>query len=347
MKKRVRALALAACCTLGLTGCGSDKLDTTPAGDTTPGASGTVAEEVNYPDGNTLNMIIPVKAGGNMDILGRIVADYMGDIMGANVVVTNQAGSGGVVAATQYLAEQPNTDTIIYFPANIFTVSPLYSELEYTIDDFTPIAAYNSEANGVFALANGPIQSFDDLKAWDPNDTLLFGSGGQGVANYLMQAALYKDLGLTAETIPHDAASEGLVNVIAGTTDVCLASMTLAEQYVKDGSLIPLFTYEKEDYTYADGTVVPSLYTLTGKDYDIPSLQFFAIRAGTDQAIVDYLYDVLQQVYADPDFQEEYVSAGGNVDNLTGLATTPSADVKAMIEGNISVAEELYNIANG
>ena len=154
-------------------------------------------------------------------------------------------------------------------------------------------------------------------------------------------------MGLTAETIPHDAASEGLVNVIAGTTDVCLASMTLAEQYVKDGSLIPLFTYEKEDYTYADGTVVPSLYTLTGKDYDIPSLQFFAIRAGTDQAIVDYLYDVLQQVYADPDFQEEYVSAGGNVDNLTGLATTPSADVKAMIEGNISVAEELYNIANG
>lgn len=355
MKARIFALILALCCIVGLSACNqtpagsqspnaspSAPSNNTPAGSSPAGNTGEPDPQVNYPSGNTLNLIIPVKAGGNMDVLGRAVADYLDDKMGVNVVVQNQAGSGGVVAATQYLAEKPNTDTIIFLPANIFTVSPLYNELEFSLDDYAPIAAYNSEANGVFALAGGPIQSFEDLKNWDTSKTLLFGSGGQGVANYLMQAALYKDLGLKAETIPHGSAAEGLVNVIAGTTNVTLASLTLAEQYVKDGSLIPLFTYEKEEYTYADGTKVPSLQQLTGKDYDIPSLQFFAIRAGTDEAVVKYLYDKLQEVYADPAFRADYEAKGGNLDNLTGLAATPSSDVAAMIANNVAVARELF-----
>lgn len=353
MKKRMLAMTLALCCIIGLCACKSESgapstNPSQPAGaSSNPDASKEPAPEVKYPSGSTLNLIIPVKAGGNMDVLGRAVADYLDDAMGVNVVVENKAGSGGVVAATQYLAEKPNTDTIIFLPANIFTVSPLYNDLEFTLDDYAPIAAYNSEANGVFALAGGPIQSFEDLKNWDTSKTLLFGSGGQGVANYLMQAALYKDLGLQAETIPHDSAAEGLVNVIAGTTNVTLASMSLAEQYVKDGSLIPLFTYETEEYTYADGTKVPSLKQLTGKDYDIPSLQFFAVRAGTDEAVVKYLYDKLQEVFANPDFRADYQSKGGNLDNLTGLATTPSADVNAMIANNVVIARELFEKAGG
>ena len=347
MKKRMLAMTLALCCIIGMCACKPESGSPSANPSQPVGTSKEPVSEVKYPSGSTLNLVIPVKAGGNMDVLGRAVADYLGDAMGVNVVVENKAGSGGVVAATQYLAEKPNTDTIIFMPANIFTVSPLYNDLEYTLDDYTPIAAYNSEANGVFALAGGPIQSFEDLKNWDASETLLLGSGGQGVANYLMQAALYKDLGLKAETIPHDSAAEGLVNVIAGTTNVTLASMTLAEQYVKDGSLIPLFTYEKEEYTYADGTKVPPLKQLTGKDYDIPSLQFFAIRAGTDEAVVKYLYDKLQEVFANPDFQADYQSKGGNLANLTGLAATPSADVAAMIANNVAIAKELYEKTAG
>lgn len=359
MKTKMLALILALCCLVGLSSCNQNPTGSqspgnsstapsnsnpsgNPSGNTPSGGTSDPVPQVKYPSGNTLNLIIPVKAGGNMDVLGRALADYLDDAMGVNVVVQNLVGSGGVVAATQYLAEKPNTDTIIFLPANIFTVSPLYNDLEFTINDYAPIAAYNSESNGVFALADGPIKSFEDLKNWDTNKTLLFGSGGQGVANYLMQAALYKDLGLKAETIPHGSAAEGLVNVIAGTTNVTLASLTLAEQYVKDGSLIPLFTYEKEEYTYADGTKVPSLQQLTGKDYDIPSLQFFAIRAGTDEAVVKYLYDKFQEVYSNPDFQADYVAKGGNLDNLTGLATTPSSDVAAMIANNVTVARELF-----
>lgn len=352
MKKRILAMALTLCCVAAIAACGSNSSSSASSPSTAsaeppsqavsaPLASSAPAE-VNYPSGKNLNMIIPVKAGGNMDILGRVAADYLGKAMGVNVVVQNLAGSGGIVGATQYLGEKPNTDTIIYLPANIFTVSPLFNELEFTIKDFAPITAYNSETNAVYALANGPIKSFDDLKNWDTSKTLLFGSGGVGVANHLMQASLYKDLGLTAETIPHGSAAEGLVNVIAGTTNLSLASVTLAEQYIKEGSLVPLFTYDKEDYTYADGTVIPSLYKLTGEDYDIPSLQFFAIRAGTDQQIVDYLYAKFQEVFSNPDFQEAYIAAGGDADNLTNLAVLPSSEVQTMIDYNIGVASNLF-----
>ncbi|WP_411676095.1 tripartite tricarboxylate transporter substrate-binding protein [Caproicibacter sp.] len=339
MKKKFLALALAFCCTLGLSACGG----TGSGSGASQAASGSGASSaVKYPSGNTLNLIIPVKAGGNMDILGRTAAKYLGDAMGVNVVVSNIAGNGGVVAATQYLGEKANTNTVIFLPANIFTVSPLYSKVKYSLDDFAPIAAYNSEKNGVFAMSGGLIKSFDDLKKWAPDKTLLFGSGGQGVANYLMQASLYHDLGLKAKTVPHNSASEGLVNVIAHTTNLTLSSLNLAEQYVKKGSLIPLFTYEKEDYTYANGTVVPSLYKLTGKDYDIPSLQFFAVRAGTDQKIVDYLHEKFQEAFSNPDFKKEFIKDGGDADKLKELSAMSGSDVKSMIDTNAKVAKSLY-----
>ena len=60
-----------------------------------------------------------------------------------------------------------------------------------------------------------------------------------------------------------------------------------------------------------------------------------------------YLYDKLQEVFANPDFQADYQSKGGNLANLTGLAATPSADVAAMIANNVAIAKELYEKTAG
>lgn len=296
------------------------------------------AEQVNYPE-SALTMIVPVAAGGNMDVIGRIAARYLEKEIGKPVVVENIKGSGGAVAATTYLGEEPNTEKIIYLPSFIFTVTPLYSETEYKLDDFAPIIGFNQAVSGVFAAADSDLKTFEDLKNFDKNKTLLFGSGGVGVANYLFQCAVYEELGLKYDTVPHSSGSEGLVNVMAGTTNVTLSSMAAAKQYVEDGSLVPLFVYDDKPYTYENGVTAPPLSDF-GIDAPYDTAQFFAIRTGTDQEIVDYLEQAFENVYANEEFMKEYTAAGGE------LIPYSSEEMGAMVEELQVSAKEIYDRIN-
>lgn len=319
---------------------------TAAPGETTAGeaaASGTTGaaqetENLDYPK-SSLTMVVPVAAGGNMDIIGRIAARYLEKEIGKPVVVENVKGSGGAVAATTYLAEEANTEKIIYLPSMIFTVMPLYNETEYKIEDFTPIIGYNQAVSGVFSSSDSDLKTFEDLKNFDKNKTLLFGSGGIGVANYLVQCAVYDELGLKYDTVPHSGGSEGLVNVMAGTTNVVLSSMAAAKQYVEDGSLIPLFVYSDEPYTYSNGVTVPPL-TDFGIDVKYDTAQFFAIRSGTDEKIVDYLESAFKNVYANEEFMNEYTAAGGELIPYSG------EEMGQMIEEFSVGAKEIYDRIN-
>ncbi|MBS6641973.1 MAG: hypothetical protein KH366_00120 [Clostridiaceae bacterium] len=292
-------------------------------------------QAVDYPK-SSLTMIVPVAAGGNMDVIGRIAARYLEEEIGKPVVVENIKGSGGAVGATTYLAEDANTEKIIFLPSALFTVTPLYSETEYKLDDFTPIIGFNQAVSGVFAAAGSDIKTFEDLKNFDKNQTLLFGSGGIGVANYLFQCAVYEDLGLKYDTIPHSSGSEGLVNVIAGTTDVVLSSMAAAKQYVEDGSIVPLFVYSDQPYSYSNGVTAPPLSDF-GIDAPYDTTQFFAIRSGTDDSIVDFLRTSIEHVYENEKFMEEYTAAGGELIPLKG------DELKEQINSLQKTAEEIYN----
>lgn len=302
------------------------------------GAKTQETPEINYPK-SSLTMVIPVAAGGNMDVIGRIAARYLEKEIGKPVVVENIKGAGGAVAATTYLAEEAGTEKIIYLPSSIFTVTPLYSETEYKLEDFEPVIGFNQAVSGVFSSSSSDIKTFEDLKNFDKNKTLLFGSGGIGVANYLFQCAVYDDLGLKYDTVPHSSGSEGLVNVMAGTTNVVLSSMAAAKQYVEDGSLIPLFVYSDEPYTYANGVTAPPLSEF-GINAPYDTAQFFAIRSGTDEKIVSYLENAFKNVYADQGFLDEYTAAGGELIPYSG------AEMEEMIGELQGTAKEIYDRIN-
>lgn len=294
--------------------------------------------EVKYPSGKTLTIIAPVAAGGAMDLVVRIAADYLDDILGCDVIVENIKGNGGGVAATEYLAQSANTDTLIYLPGNIFTVAPLYQETTYKFEDYIPIVSYNSEINGIFVKSDSGISSLSDLSKF--SGALLFGSAGVGNANHLMQAALYKDMGLTAETIPHASNAEGIVNVIAGTTQIILSSMSSADQYIANGELTCIAVMSDEDYTFSNGTVGKSI-TSQGYDsskYTIPTIQFFAIRSGSDEAIVNYLSEAFQTLYANPDFLKEYGEKCSGV-----LTNYNSAEIKSIMDTNTTAAKAMFD----
>lgn len=286
------------------------------------------AEEVKWPTGN-VTIFVPGKAGANMDVKARLVAKYLGAELGVNVIVENRPGAGGITACTQYLAEEANTNNIQYMSGSNLSVAPIYNEVEYTAEDFVIVSGLDSVENGMFVNASLGIKSLDDLKAYGEGRIVKFASAGVGNDSFLVSKILMEKLGVKSDSINGDGFGDALVSCASGTADVTYCALNQARSYVEEGTIVPLAVYSAADYAgYADlgYEKVPSLTSL---DYDIAysAITYFALRKGTDEAVVKKLEAALSSVYANPDFQSEFATAG-----FIMLPDTSSAAVTAMMD---------------
>lgn len=269
------------------------------------------AEEVNWPTG-PVSIFIGAKAGANLDLKARIVSKYLTDELGQAVVVDNRPGAGGITACTQFLAEEPNSNSIQYMAASYLAVAPIYNEVEYTADDFITVAGVDTVENGFFVNADLGIHSLEELKAYGEDKIVKFGSTGIGSDTFLLSRALMDLMGLKSDTVVGDGFPDMIINTIAGSTDITYCSLEIARQYVEEGTLVPLAVCNAQAYTgYADEGYeeVPSLSEL-GYDIQYSTITWFAMRAGTDEAVVNRLADALANVYANEQFQTEMKEAG-------------------------------------
>jgi tripartite-type tricarboxylate transporter receptor subunit TctC len=317
-----------------ITGCGAKNDE----GKTSNDGKDNQEVSVNYPK-DKLKIVVPSGAGGGMDINARTVAKYLEKEIGATVMVENRPGAGGIVGATEYLVEKANSDAIIVLPSLVNAVAPLYSKVPYTSDDFVPIIGLNQEVNAIFANPKKTgIETFEDLVEYSKEHTVKFGSGGPGTYNFLAQDALYKMANIKAETVPHKSGAEGLTNVLGGHTDVTLAPARIAKDYVENGELKPLFVFSQEPYDkYENVDPVPTIMS-KGHEVQYEGYVYFAARKGTDQEIIDYLYEAINKVYQNPKFKEE----------LTHLRIINSngQEVSEYMQSRAEDAKKFYEIAN-
>jgi len=265
--------------------------------------------EVNYPT-KTVTITVLFGAGGNMDIKARIVAKYLGDELGQSVVVKNKIGGSGIVGATEYLLEKPNTHNLIYLVDATTNIVPLYTKVAYTAEDFIPIIGVDTNPKGLFVNPKKTgIESFEDLIEYGKNKIIKFGSTGMGNDNYVISKALFNTAGLASDTIISSSSMVGLTNTLGGHIDVTFAPMNLARSYVEDGSLKPIGTFSHEPYIYDNGIKVPTFSSM-GYNIFFESFTYFAIRKGTDEAIVNKLAAAISKVYENAEFQKKMANFG-------------------------------------
>lgn len=289
----------------------------TPVADSTE-KNGETAEAVDYPNGD-LRIIVPFATGGALDVQVRTVAKYLGKELGATIIVENKKGAGGIVGLSDYLKEDANTNTIILMDSFLLTGTPLFTKVQYSADDYLPIIDLKTIP---YVLYTSPeksgIQTFDELKQ---AGNVKFGSNGPGTFIYVGTETLLNQVGVKGSTITHDGNAVGIANMISGVTDVMFGTTIdkNVRTYVSDGTLVPLVFMGEEDYpaddVFTEG--IPCAKTL-GVDMEHYGFYYFAIRKGTNQAIVDKLYDAFQAVYANEEFKKEAEEQGILCEGKTG-----------------------------
>ena len=323
--KKILSVLLAMSMIFTLTACGSKEAETSPGESDTTTAQD---EKLDYPESGELRIMVPFKTGGALDGQVRTTAKYLADVLGVNVVVENTAGAGGQLGTTEYLSEEANTSTILLTDGWLMTVTPLVSQVQYSVDEYVPIIDHNITNFCLFANPKKTgIETFEDLQEYGKSSRVVFGSGGAGTSLYILQKSLLDQMDIASDTITQNNTSEGLANLMAGTVDVSVSSFKDAADYVKNGDIVPILWFGDDTYTDDDAfsAGVPCAKD-KGIDITYTGFYYYSIRKGTDAAIVEKLHDAINEVYANPDFIAESEQIGFQPTGITSDEITAYLD---------------------
>ena len=297
------------------------------------------AAEPPYPS-HPLRIIVPFAPGGASDVVGRLLAQKLGESMGQTVVVDNRAGAGANIGIGLAAKAQPDGYTLLV-ASSAFAVNPsLYAKAPYDpFRDFQPITCVGSSPNILAVHPAFPAKSVKELielvRAQPGKHN--YASTGTGTTPHLSGEMFRLALKLDLNHIPFNGAGPELQAMVSGQVPVGFASVPSFAPQVKAGQLRGLaVTADQRTAVLPD---VPSMGELgiTGMAGD--TFQGLFVPAGIPKPVFARLHKEIMQALARPDVRERLSGIG-----LEPVSNSPqefAAQVKADIAKWRKVIQEV------
>ncbi len=308
--KRGLALVLGAAL-LGCTACAKSEGTKETAAATTAAATtaaaaesketeaASAAAETDYPK-DTIKVICSWAAGGQADVVCRILTDLLSKEMGATIIVENITGTGGQVAAIEYMNAESSGYELIYSSDVIRFLAPRVAQISYDPMQMVPLCTTASNGFGVIVNGSKGIKNLEDLKAYAADNSPLTCAvtGKTGAITYELMNALFKEMGVDVEFMVFDSGAAVASEVVGGHVDVGIAIDPLCDQYVQDGSVSYIASF-LEDGHEIEGCDKAESCVAQGYDLTCANPNMLCAKAGTDQAIIDKLTAALENIRDD------------------------------------------------
>ena len=193
----------------------------------------------NYPN-KPIKLIVGFPPGGGLDFTSRLIAPYLGEALGQQVIVENKAGAGGIIGV-QSVATAPNDGYTLLMSSDGPQAinASLYKSLPYDpIKDFTPIATIGSVAFLIATNNQLGVSDFPALvKLAQSKPGLTFGSAGTGSLNHLIGEMINQATDMKLEHVPYKGAAPALTDLLGNHVSTVVASVPSIAQQVDNGSL--------------------------------------------------------------------------------------------------------------
>jgi len=249
----------------------------------------------DYPS-RAIRLIIPFPPGGSNDVVGRIVANQLGQKLGKQVFVDNRAGAGGIVGSDLAAKATPDGYTLLVVSIAHAVDSWLYKEPFDPMKDFVPVSIIATGTNVLTVNPAVPAHSVKELLALAKEEpgVLNYASAGIGSFQHL-SGELFK---LTAEVdiqhVPYKGGGPAMLAVIAGEAQVMFSSIVQTVPSIQSGALRALATGGAEK-----SPILPDLPTIAEAGvpgYVATNWWGIVAPAGTPQPIVDKLHDAVAEL---------------------------------------------------
>ena len=263
-----------------------------------------------YPS-RPINLLVPLSAGSDTDILARILGERMGRLLGQPFIVDNKTGAGGQIATQALAAAKPDGYTLSFtFQAALTLIPHLKVKKPYdAVKDFAPVGLFATTGNALMVSATSPIKSLPELiaRAKAEPGKMTFGSWGIGSGGHLMGEYLKTLTGIDIVHVPYRGTSESLLALLKGDIDMMFAGYGLATTQVQTGKVRALAVTAKQR-----GPTLPAVPTFSELGVPLAIDGWFGLiaPAGTPQDIVTKLNSALTAVLKQADLADRIAAMG-------------------------------------
>jgi tripartite-type tricarboxylate transporter receptor subunit TctC len=277
-----------------------------------------------------VRLIIPFPPGGSNDVVGRLVAKQLSDVLGKQVFVDNHPGAGGVIG-TQACSLQPPDGYTLCLVSLAHAVNPSLYKLEYDpIKSFTPVAILATGPNVLVVHPDLPVHSVKellDLAKAKPGE-LDYASAGIGSFQHL-GAELFKLMsGANLVHVPYKGGGPAMTDVISGHVKIMFSSLVQTTPFIKSGQLRALGTGGAKRSTVLPD--VPTIAEAGVPGYVSDNWWGILAPAGTPAPIVEKLYKDTQTALKAPELQAVFEREGASTLEMS------SADFGKYIEAEMA-----------
>jgi tripartite-type tricarboxylate transporter receptor subunit TctC len=182
-----------------------------------------------YPD-RAIKLVVPFSAGGNADLVARVLGARMGQTLGQALIVENRAGAGGGVGAEAVARSAPDGYTLLIGTNGPLSVNPaLQSKLRYDVfKDFSTIALAGVVPHALVVTKTLPATTWPELLALARQKPVSVATGGIGSATHLTLERLNAQAGLKLQHIPYRGGNSPVGDLIGGTLDAAVMELSTA-----------------------------------------------------------------------------------------------------------------------
>jgi tripartite-type tricarboxylate transporter receptor subunit TctC len=262
------------------------------------------AQAQTYPS-RPITLVVPLGLGGSTDVIARIMAESMRNILGTTIVVENTTGAGGTIGVGRVARSAPDGYTIGIgqWGTNVASgaIYPLTFDL---VKDFEPVGLISTQPFLVVARKTMPADNLKDLIAWlkANQDKASQGNSGVGTPSHVGGLMFQNAIGAKYTMVPYRGAGQSMQDLVAGQLDVMLDTPAVSMPQIRSGNI--------KAYAVTAKSRIPIAPEIpTTDEAGLPGFYFsfwhaFWVPKGTPKEIVAVLNNALSKALADPATRE-------------------------------------------
>ena len=268
------------------------------------------ASAQTYPT-RPVTMVVPFAAGGPTDVLARIVAARMGEVLGQQVVIENVGGAGGMTGSARVAQAKPDGYNIVlgtvgtHAQGQTLYKKPLYN----AATDFTPVALIAEVPIVLIARKDLPANNLQEFVAYTKKnqDKMTFGSAGAGSATHLGCVVLNSAMGTHVTHVPYRGTGPAMQDLQGGRIDFLCEIASTAKPQIDGGSVKPIAMLTKQR-----SPALPSVPTAAEQGLNVEAYTWNAIflPKGAPADIVKKLHDAALAAMHTPAVKERLEALG-------------------------------------
>jgi tripartite-type tricarboxylate transporter receptor subunit TctC len=260
-----------------------------------------------------ITYVVPFTPGGSTDVIGRIIAQKLGEALGQPVIVDNKPGAAGALGAGFVAKAKPDGYTLFGGTISTHAINAsLYKNLPYDpVKDFDPISLVAFLPNVLIVDPNLGVNSVADLIALLKKDPTrrTFASSGAGTSTHLAGEMFGDAIGVKLTHIPYKGTPPAMLDVSSGQVTFMFDQITAALPLVQSGKLKLLAVTTAKRMAVAPQ--LPTMQEAGVKGFEMASWQAVYAPKGLPAPIAHRLSSEITKILQMPDVRDKLTNQLG------------------------------------